>query len=79
MSRLELRFEPTFYLAEQRWEVEVCLYLWAAADTEGFSAPVLKGSVSEPGWRISDSSEPKGAKKAAKVGIWWLLQLESYN
>lgn len=37
---------------------KVRLYLWAAAGTEGFSAPVSKGSVSEPGWHISDSSEP---------------------
>lgn len=39
--------------------VSGCLYLWAAAGTEGSSALVSAGSVSEPGWHISDSSKTK--------------------
>lgn len=60
---------------DMRWGVKVGLYLWAAAGTEGFSAPVLKGSVSEPGWHILGSSEPKGGEKAVKVMIWWLWRV----
>lgn len=42
--------------------VSGCLYLWAAAGTEGSSALVSAGSVSEPDWHTLDSSETKQAQ-----------------
>lgn len=55
-QQFRIWFIKAFWAGLRRTESR-CHYLWAAAGTEGSSAPVSEGSVSAPGWHTADSSE----------------------
>lgn len=70
-QQFRIWFVQPFWARLRRKESQ-CHYLWAAAGTEGSSAPVSEGSVSAPGWHNADSSEKE--RRRRKCCLYTRLQ-----